>query len=43
MIISHENIQIDFTFFSRTDGTEETPLLINVTSGQKIQRALFYN
>ena len=41
MIISQENVQIDFTFFSRTDGTEENPLLINVTSSQKSSESLF--
>ena len=35
MIISQQNVEIDFTFFTRNDGSEELPRLINVTSGQK--------
>ena len=40
MIISQQNAEIDITFYSRTDGTEKTPLLINVTSGQKSTKSL---
>ena len=40
MIISQQNAGIDFTFFTRTDGTEELPLLINLTSGEKSTEGL---
>ena len=40
MIISQQIAEIDSTFFTRTDGTEELPLSINVTGGQKSTEGL---
>ena len=40
MIISQQNAKINFTFFTRTDGTEELQLSINVTGGQKSTKGL---
>ena len=40
MIIAQENAEIDFSFKSRTDGTTELPLLINVTSGQRTTESI---
>ena len=34
MIISQQIAKIDFTLFTRTDGTEELPLSINVTGAE---------
>jgi hypothetical protein len=40
MIISQQIAEIDFTFFTRTDGKEELSLSINVTCGQKSTEGL---
>ena len=40
MILAQENAEIDFSSQSRTDGTNELPLLINVTSGQRTNFAI---
>lgn len=37
------DIKIDYTFKSRTDGTQENPLLVNVTSGQRESESLIHH